>query len=170
MPERINAGHALAAIGGALLLVSLFLDWYEPGFTAWTVFEVVDLALAALALVALAAFLQEVWRARRPGTPVGDWLPAAAIAALALVVASIVNNPPAVTDRGEEAGAWVALAGSILMLLGAALARRRISLVISVSSGRQASTPTPRADRGPVGGTTGPATEPPGSETETRPL
>ena len=32
-----------------ILIVSLFLDWYER-LTGWTVFEIVDLVLAGLAL------------------------------------------------------------------------------------------------------------------------
>src|SRR3954467_557744 len=57
MPERINGGQALVAIGAIVLLVSLFLSWYEPGLTAWTVFEVWDLVLAAICVAALATLL-----------------------------------------------------------------------------------------------------------------
>ena len=42
-------------LGALLLLVSLFLDWYEPDVTAWEAFEVLDLLMAALALAALVA-------------------------------------------------------------------------------------------------------------------
>ncbi len=55
MPERINGGFALAAIGAVVLFVSLFLNWFEPGLDAWTVFEIEDLLLAALALFTLYA-------------------------------------------------------------------------------------------------------------------
>ena len=48
MPERINGGQALVAVGAIVLIVSLFLSWYEPGRTAWTVFEVWDVVLAAI--------------------------------------------------------------------------------------------------------------------------
>ena len=35
---NIDAGPVLSVAGGLVLLVSLFLDWYEPGVSAWTVF------------------------------------------------------------------------------------------------------------------------------------
>ena len=43
-------GPLIAAIGAGLLLVSLFLDWYE-GLTAFTVFELVDIVLVVCALL-----------------------------------------------------------------------------------------------------------------------
>jgi uncharacterized membrane protein HdeD (DUF308 family) len=57
MPERINGGQALVAIGAIALIVSLFLNWYEPGRSAWTVFEVWDIVLAAIGIAAIAAIL-----------------------------------------------------------------------------------------------------------------
>ena len=47
-------GPLVAALGALLLIVSLFLDWYED-LTAFTVFEFLDLLLFGLALVTLAA-------------------------------------------------------------------------------------------------------------------
>ena len=52
MPRRIDAGPALAALGAALLLFSLFLAWFD-GRDGWRVFEALDLVLAGLALTAL---------------------------------------------------------------------------------------------------------------------
>ena len=49
MTRRIEAGPVLVGLGALVLLVSLFLDWYEPDVTAWEAFEVLDLLLAALA-------------------------------------------------------------------------------------------------------------------------
>ena len=45
MPERINGGQALVVVAAIGLIVSLFLDWYAPGVSAWTAFEIVDLLL-----------------------------------------------------------------------------------------------------------------------------
>ena len=59
-PRRLDAGAVVAAGGAVLLLISLFLDWYGDGglgYSAWTVFEVIDLALAAIALLTLSTFL-----------------------------------------------------------------------------------------------------------------
>ena len=41
---QIPVGPLVAAIGAVLLIVSLFVDWYE-GLTAFTVFEFIDLLL-----------------------------------------------------------------------------------------------------------------------------
>ena len=35
----------LAGVGAIALIVSLFLDWFKPGITAWDAFEVLDLEL-----------------------------------------------------------------------------------------------------------------------------
>ncbi len=165
VPERLNIGRLVAAIGAALLLASLFMDWYEPGFSAWTVFELVDLILAVIAAAALIAVVQELVRGLGPRLDIERLLPALGATALLLVVVSIVNNPPAVTGRGEEAGAWVALAGALLLAAGAVLASRRISVQIT-SSARPPTHEEPAPPRPP----TGPATDPVGSETETSPV
>ena len=34
MTRRIEAGPVLVGLGAVLMLVSVFLDWYEPGITA----------------------------------------------------------------------------------------------------------------------------------------
>jgi hypothetical protein len=43
--RRIDAGDVLAALGALLLLVGLFLAWYD-GANAWEAFETLDLVLA----------------------------------------------------------------------------------------------------------------------------
>src|ERR671932_21440 len=53
--ERFDAGTGLVALGAVLLLVSLFVNWYDPGGDAWAVFESVDLLLAAAAVACLIA-------------------------------------------------------------------------------------------------------------------
>jgi hypothetical protein len=56
---QLPIGPLIAAIGGALLIVSLCLDWYDR-ITGFTVFETLDLVLLALALVAIAGLLATV--------------------------------------------------------------------------------------------------------------
>jgi peptidoglycan/LPS O-acetylase OafA/YrhL len=135
MPERINGGQALVVLGAVALFVSLFLHWYEPGRSAWTVFEVWDLVLAAIAVAAIAAVVP----ARR-GSAEGEhllpraWLPALGAAALVIVVVALVNHPPAAREAGLELGAWIALAAVIVLAAGAVLSRARISLVITLRS------------------------------------
>jgi hypothetical protein len=132
MPRRLDAGGMLAALGGVMLLVSLFLDWYPRG-SAWTIFELVDIVLAALAVAAIVAVLP----LRRSGEPAAvglvpdAWLPPIAAAAIVIVAVSLLNDPPPVAGASPEAGAWIGLAGALLMMAGAVLARARISLVVS---------------------------------------
>ncbi|HEV2753006.1 MAG TPA: hypothetical protein VGV36_04130, partial [Solirubrobacteraceae bacterium] len=76
MRQQIDADDGLVAAGAALLLVSLFLDWYSPGATAWSTFETIDLALAGLAVAAL------VGAVRPPGGGPARWAPLASVAAL----------------------------------------------------------------------------------------
>jgi hypothetical protein len=133
MPERINGGQALVVVGAIALIVSLFLDWFQPGVTAWTVFESVDLLLAALAVAALAIALggavnpQGSLAARAP-----RWLPALGITALVIVVAALLNHPPAAIGRSAETGAWVALGAAAALAVGGILGATRISLVITL--------------------------------------
>ena len=50
MTRRLEAGPLLVTLGALLLLVSLFLDWFAGGATAWQAFEVWDLVLFVLAV------------------------------------------------------------------------------------------------------------------------
>jgi hypothetical protein len=133
MPERINGGQALVVVAAIGLIVSLFLDWYEPGVSAWTAFEIVDLLLAALAVTALvvaiggAIYPQGSLAARAP-----RWLPAVGIAALAIVTAALINHPPAAIHRSAETGAWIALGAAGALALGGILSAARVSLVITL--------------------------------------
>jgi hypothetical protein len=131
MRGRVNGAGVLAVIGAAALLVGLFLNWFEPGVTAWNAFEIVDLLLAAIAvgvlIVALAA------SSDRPRlVALAGWLPIAAAVALVLVVVSLLNPPPTVGDGSPDIGALVSLAGAALLVVGAVLATTEFSLVITV--------------------------------------
>ena len=133
---RIEAGVALVAIGAALLFISLFLHWYQPGRSAWTVFEVWDLVLAALSLVALAAVAGRLRLARpRPDS----WLLVPSVAAFAIVVASLVNHPPAAIGENPMIGIWLALFAAVLMLAGVALSVANVSVAINIHGGAHAS-------------------------------
>jgi hypothetical protein len=145
MPERINGGQALVVLGALALVVSLFLHWFEPSRSAWTVFEVWDLVLAAIGVAAVAAAIP-IRLSGASGEPVVSrrWLPALGTAALIIVVVALVNHPPAARGAGLEIGAWIALAGSILLTAGAVLSRARISLVITLRSTDQPRSTPPR--------------------------
>jgi peptidoglycan/LPS O-acetylase OafA/YrhL len=148
MPERINGGQALVVLGAVALIVSLFLSWYEPGGSAWTVFEVWDLVLAAIGVAAIAAVVPG-----RRGSAADEhlvpqaWLPALGAAALVIVVVALVNQPPAARGAGLEVGAWIALAAVIVLAAGAILSRARISLVITLRSSDEPRRATPAPER-----------------------
>jgi len=132
MTRRLDAGATVAALGALLLLVSLFLDWYgerDEGFSAWTVFEVIDLLLAAIALTALSTFLSR--SGFEPRLPDASLLLLGA-AALVLTASQLIDGPPAVTlsELELQTGAWLALAGSALLLAGAFMSVARVSFSV----------------------------------------
>jgi hypothetical protein len=132
MPERFNAGQLLVMVGAVVLLVSLFVDWYEPGLNAWDVFEVGDVLLAGLAIVALVLALP--MRISSGGSRLlveQRTLPWIGLAALLFVVVTLVNDPPTARDRPLEFGAWLGLIGALLLAGGGILSTARISVVIS---------------------------------------
>jgi len=133
-PRSVGAAQLLLGLGGMLLLVSLFLDWYEPGLSAWTVFEVLDLVLAALALVGIWALISGLFLESQLSD---DLFPIAAGVAFVVVLSQLVNHPPAAQGGSPQRGAWLGLAGSGLMLVGAALGTTRISLGVSLSPRRE---------------------------------
>jgi len=139
-PRRIEIGPLAVLAGSLVLLVSLFLDWYElqpgEGFTAFTVFEALDLVLAALALAAGAGALGRVLRggADGPGDHMLDQVaPGVAIAAFILVLSQVFNHPPAAVGDEALSGQWLALGGAALMTAGAVLDAARISFAVNVS-------------------------------------
>jgi hypothetical protein len=152
-----------------LLFVSLFLDWYEPGVSAWTVFELVDVVLAAIAVATLLAFADGISGLGISPVTGDRGLAVLGMSALVLVVVSIVNNPPAVIGQPEEIGAWLGLAGALVITAGGLLVGRRISIVISSAPRDRGAAPPPQTPSPEPHRPTGPALEPEGSETETRP-
>ena len=137
MKRRFEAGPLLALVGATLLLVSLFLAFYEPSTEAWDAFEITDLLLAAIgigAVLAAAAMLFD-----GPGWVDSRWLPWLALAALVLVVNALLSPPPLVgalpPDAGDpETGLWLALAGASLLAAGAILVVADVSITFDVAA------------------------------------
>jgi hypothetical protein len=140
MPERINGGFALAAIGALVLFISLFLNWFEPGFDAWTVFEIEDLLLAALALFTLYAVAGNLRSSARPPAISEASIRYAGLAALTLVVATLIQHPPAFVHRSPQSGAWLALLGAAMITVGGFVLRGRLSIVVTLSPRDRTST------------------------------
>jgi hypothetical protein len=147
MPKRINGGLAVAAIGAALLIVSLFLDWFSPGRSGWTSFELNDLLLAGLALLVLAIAAADGLAGpdSKRFVPEGSVV-YAAIGALIIVAASLIQPPPGSLHSSREIGAWLGLAASLVMLAGGLAMRARVSLVISLRGREQPRRSSPTRD------------------------
>lgn len=131
--RHIEAGALLIGLAALLLFVSLFLDWYQPGLDAWTVFEVWDLVLALIAAAALVAVASRLgYGPPRPAS----WVLAPAIAALIIVVYALLDPPPSIAglrDGDPATGLWLALAAAVLMTAGAILCVARISVAITAA-------------------------------------
>jgi hypothetical protein len=123
--ERFDAGTGLVALGAVLLLVSLFVDWFDPSGDAWAVFEFVDILLAAAAVASLVAVVPRYGALQRA-------VPVIAFAALFVVLVQIIDAPPGARNDRIEAGAWLALAATALMAAGATLSAASISVTVDV--------------------------------------
>lgn len=143
--RRLRAGEWVYGIGSLLLLVSLFLTWYdgknvevrsfEPvgdfDLTAWEVFAAMDVILAAgalggLAMVAISA-TQRVSAVNIAGSSL---LVLASVVLLALVLFRLARIPDyevggvVFFDSSRGTGLWLALVGCLGMLGGGLAAIR----------------------------------------------
>ncbi len=157
--RTIEAGMLLIGAGAILLFVSLFLEWFDPVAEAWDIFEVWDLVLAALAVVALVAVASRLgFGPPRPSI----WLMGPAVAALLIVLYVLIDPPPAVPPEADPStGLWLALAAAVLMTAGALLSVARISVAFNPADSADGVHGTGlggrggrfgRADAGPVAG------------------
>jgi hypothetical protein len=157
VPRKIDAGEVLAAVGGALVFVALFLSWFD-GLGGWEAFEALDLVIAALAIAAVAAGVSSV----TGGALSARALPWLGLLLVVIVAVQLIEPPPGAlhlefqsidgdarffaSDPDRETGAWLALAGSALVLLGGILRLASISVTVSVG-GRDVRKRVPAVDR-----------------------
>ena len=141
MPRKIDAGELLAALGGLLVLIALFLEWYSirdaellgSGASGWEAFESLDLIIAALALTAIAV-AASTFGAGWPLSP-RALVPVGALLVLIIAI-QLAEPPPVVSEFDPDTGAWLALGGALLVLLGGLLRVSSISVTVS-TSGRE---------------------------------
>src|SRR5947209_352598 len=119
MPGRTVSG-VLALVGGLLLVVSLFVSWYDPGVDAWTAFEVLDLVLAAAGVYGAVLGASIITGDRWPLPGRGPLVIGAA--AFVLVVLQLVQPPPAVHGADLRTGAWLGLLASAMLVAAGWLA------------------------------------------------
>jgi peptidoglycan/LPS O-acetylase OafA/YrhL len=124
--KQFRGGELLAALGAACIVVSLCVRWYEAPvgeLDAWDTFGPAIVLLLAALCAALAMVVSAVTE-RSTALPVSTavW---SVLLGLIAVIAAIVR----VLERPDHAyslciGAWLALAGAVLILVGAWLALR----------------------------------------------
>jgi hypothetical protein len=133
--RRLRAGEWIAALGGGLLLLSLFLAWYElpvpsvaaparsEAVTAWEAFAVNDVLLAIVAGAALSVVPVTAGH-RVPAVPLAleTLVAIAGKVALVLVLIRMVSRPDGAT--GLELGAWLGLLGAAVVVVGGWTAMR----------------------------------------------
>jgi hypothetical protein len=161
VPRRIDAGEVLAAVGGVVVLVALFLTWFSGTYSGWEAFESLDLVIAVLASIAvLAAIASLTGWSSGPSPRVLPWV---GVVLLAIIAVQLIEPPPTIftievderngtlfgDDPDREVGAWLALGGSALVFLGGLLRAARISVTVSVG-GRDVRRRVPAVDRRPV--------------------
>lgn len=114
MDARGNNAPLIAAGGGLLLFISLFMSWFFDA-SAWETFDLVDILLALIGLIALGigAMLATGNTASLPSSP-SAIVKTAGLIAFAIVAAFILEGE----DRGF--GIFLALIGTIAILVGGA--------------------------------------------------
>jgi hypothetical protein len=175
LPRRIDARELLAALGGLLVLISLFLEWYEPdasavfrgnGITGWEAFEALDLILAALAFAVIATGAQAFGTVGGLGPRA--LLPLGALLTI-IVVVQIASPPPVAWGADVATGGWIALAGALIVLAAGLLRAARIDVTVNVAareSRRRVAAVDRRPGAAPGAGAAG-ATAPAGPPTDT---
>ena len=126
MTRRVEAGPILVTIGALLLLASLFMDWYEPGITAWQAFEVWDVVLLVLSVGCIIAGIGLAV----PDLDVVDrrLLPWAAGAVTLIALSQILDPPPAAAGQDPDLGGIFALVGAAVMIAGGLLTFGRVGV------------------------------------------
>ena len=105
-------GPLVAAVGAVLLVVSLFLDWYER-ITGFTAFEFLDLLLVMCALLTIASLAGGLGLVKPAPRPLVSL--AVAVFTVLVVASQVVNHPPIAAGEGgpgKDVGIWLALAGA----------------------------------------------------------
>ncbi len=139
---KLDRGEVIAAVGGVLLAISLFLEWYTlgsplthlnscngpGGCSAWKALSIVRFLLLLVA-IAPAVLAWIIVRGHALSWPRGELTAVAALTALVLVLFRGVidkpGNPPG--QISISFGWWLALLASLLILTGAISRSREAS-------------------------------------------
>jgi hypothetical protein len=118
--RRLRLGEAAALVGAILVIVALTRPWYENSgvlFSAWHTFGPAVVLIMIAALAALALVLTTLTE-RSTAFPVAAAVWSTLLASIGVIAAivRVLERPDGATSLC--AGAWLALAGTILILLG----------------------------------------------------
>jgi hypothetical protein len=162
---RSNLGHLIAAAGGVLLFLSLFLAWLSGGgssLSAWETFSGIDIVLAVLALTSAAIAIAAVMGATLPV----PWLGPQRLRWLGLIALTIVLTFVIEADN-LGFGAFIAVIAAAAVLLGGILNERPdLEARLAEASGVSGSSIGGGSPSAPGPG----APSPPASSTATQPL
>ena len=119
--RRLRLGELLATAGAVCLIVSLTLPWYENAdgkLSAWSTFGPAVVLLMLAAIAALALLLATVAE-RTPALPVAAavWGVLFGLIAVIAAIVRVLERPDHATSLC--AGTWLALVGAVMILLGA---------------------------------------------------
>lgn len=131
-PQRFEAASLAALFGAVLLLVSPFLTWFDPGGSAWSLFELLDLLLVGIALYVGVTATTRLLDVDQGADPRG--VPIAGGVALAAVFATLLEPPPVAVDSSTGFGVWLALFGAVVITAAGLLDLARVSVTVSVGA------------------------------------
>jgi hypothetical protein len=119
--RRLRAGELLAFVGAACVIVSLFVPDYESptgSLDAWDTFGP-GVALVIVAAIAALVLVIGSLTERSTALPVAAavWSVPFGLAAVVAALVRVLERPDHATSLA--AGAWLALAGALAILLGA---------------------------------------------------
>jgi hypothetical protein len=124
--RRLRVQEWIAGASGAVLVASLFLDWYGAGsktWTAWQSFGTLDVVLAFAGLMAIAlAAVAVAHRTQAVPLAIGSLLVLVGVVASAWLAFRVASPPDVVTHR--EAGLWIGLVSCLALTAGALLSIR----------------------------------------------
>jgi hypothetical protein len=117
---RLRVGEILALIGALGVIFSFTLDWYESVERSFDAFDTFGPAVVLLLLSAIVALILVVTTVTERSTalPVAAavWSTLFGFVAVIAAIVRLLERPQGATSLC--AGAWVALAGALLILVG----------------------------------------------------
>jgi hypothetical protein len=144
LDTRGNNAPLIAAGGGLLLFISLFMDWFE-GVSAWQIFDVTDvvLALIALIVIAIGAMLATGNTANLPAAP-------SAIVTTSGVIAFSMVATFVLEGEDKKFGIFLALIATIAIIVGGAQLARGVAPTTARRSTTEPPPPPPPPPASPT--------------------